>query len=332
MVARVTIAENHIHVSADSFSAEGGFGERCGHGKEIDQAAFPASHDGGQFRTFDVHHVYHHVGHPAIGEARHFFLDGDGVGGAGEDNLVAAGVFAGFDVGWIAHDADHFSGNANPLAGNGVAEYSALAVGAQDNHRVAGPGQTFHLGWSARNVQNRQGQVFVHVVRQFGIDAAAEEDCLAFDFHLVLVQQHPLDLVDFQRRQRKRDHAGDGVAYGDFVFHLKLGADLRHPADQHSAGAGVLVFVLARAVNQIDGVVREGFFQVCVSLGDKFVLDLVERGGIHIEADHVDEQFIIPDLAHVIVQNSGRLGQYALGFDNPVCAETAAAGFHIQLL
>ena len=163
---------------------------------------------------------------------------------------------------------NHLARYAHSLAGDGVAEDSALAVCTDDDNGVPRPGEAFHLSGSAGHIQHGEGKVYIHVVRKLGIDAAAEKDGLAFDLHLVFFQKDSFDLVDLEGGEGEGNHSGYGVADLDLVFHLKVGPQGSHFADEHSAGACVLILMFSGAVGKFDRVFREGFFQVFVPLGD----------------------------------------------------------------
>ena len=128
------------------------------------------------------------------------------------------------------------------------------------------------------------------------------------------------DLVDLERRQRERHEGGDAVADLEVAV-LELGADLGDRAQQHAAGAGVGVVVLAALLDDAEAVA--GHLLDVAALG---LFDLREAGRVDVQRVDVDEDLVVVDL-HRVVDLPRRLRQDALGLEDPVGA-VLVAFFH----
>ena len=67
-----------------------------------------------------------------------------------------------------------------------------------------------------------------------------------------------------------------------------------------------------------------GILSLCLGI----VVDIGKRSGVDIERLHVNEDLIVVDLVHVVVQLVGGLRKNALGFDYSVCTESVSVFLH----
>ena len=131
-----------------------------------------------------------------------------------------------------------------------------------------------------------------------------------------------LDLVDLQRGEGQGDQGGDLVADLQVAV-LQIGADVSDLADEHAAGAGDRVLLLAALGHDPEDHVADLLLVAAADVGN-----LGEGSGVDVQGDDVADDLVGIVLGHVVVDLIGRLGQNALGFDDAVSAVLVAFQFH----
>ena len=324
MAFGVAVAHDHVHVGTDAFSTQRGLGEAGGHREEVDDTVILRAEHGGHLLVGHVDAVDGHVGHLAIGQLFDEFIDLDGrhAGSAFHDVAEAEVLDALGRLGTVG-DTDHLTRDADALLGFVGAEHTALTTGAKDDDGLAVLAQLGGLGRSTSHVQSTQGELLRHVIRNLGIDAAFEQDGLALDVDLVNVGTDFQDLVDAERGQREADEGGDAVAFLQVDLAFQGVADLLDLAEEHTARAGTTVAVLALQFHVEEHLLLHLFHDLLfacarTSLLLGVVVDVGERSGVDIQGLHVDEDLVVPNLVHVVVQFVSGLRQHADGFDYTV--------------
>ena len=236
--------------------------------------------------------------------------------------MIDPQLHEGGDLLGVPDQAHHVAGGAHLLHGLIAAEDGALAVGPQDQDGVPLLGELAGLGGGAGHVESRQGQGFAHVGGELGIDAAFKEHCLAHDVHPVDVLVDGQNLVDAQRGQ------GQGHQGSDLVPHLQIPilqvlADIGHGADEHTAGAGNRVLLLAPLGHDAHDHLADLLFVAAAGL-----LDLGEGGGVDVQGLNVADDLVGVENVHVVVDPVRRLGEHALGLDDAMGAVLVAFECH----
>ena len=265
-----------------------------------------------------------HVGHLAVGQFFDEFIDlhGSHAGSAFHDVAEAEVLDTLGRLGAVG-DTDHLTRDADALLGFVGAEHTALAASAKDDDSLAILAELGGLGRSTSHVQSAQGELLRHVIRNLGIDAAFEQDGLALDVDLVNVGTDFQDLVDAERGQREADEGGDAVAFLQVDLAFQGVADLLDLAEEHTARAGTTIAVLALQLDVEEHFLLHLFHNsllACAftSLLLGVVVDVGERSGVDVQGLHVDEDLVVPNLVHVVVQLVSGLRQHADGFDYTV--------------
>ena len=179
-------------------------------------------------------------------------------------------------------------------------------------------GQPPRLGGGAGHVEGRQSQRLGHIVGQLGVNAALEQDGLALDIDAVDGLVDGLDPVDLQRGQGQADQRGDLVADLQVAVGEVL-ADVGHLADEHAAGAGDRVLLLAALGHDAEDHLADLLLVAAAGF-----LDLGEGGGIDVQADHIADDLIGVMLAHIVVNLPRGLGEHALRLNDAVGAVLVA--------
>ena len=248
----------------------------------------------------------------AVIDLQGLFQHFDGLGGAGHDGVGAqlhgleqVGVLLGEDHG------HHVAQGAHPLHGLGADQHAGFAGGTQHQHVVVDLDQLGGLGGSAGHIQGGQRKLFAQIVGQPGVQAAFEQDGLAHDVHPVDVLVHGQDLVDAQGGQGQGDQRGDLVAGLQVDLVLQIVADGVHDADEHAAGAGDRVLLLATLGHDGHNHLTDLLLIAPTGLGD-----LGEGGGVDVQGGDVHQDFVGVDLSHIVVDPVSGLSQDSLGFDD----------------
>ena len=131
------------------------------------------------------------------------------------------------------------------------------------------------------------------------------------------------DLVDAERGQREGDQSGDAVAFLQVDLAFQGVTDLLDLAEEHTARAGTTVAVLALQFHVEEHLLLHFFHDLLfacarTSLLLGVVVDVGERSRVDIQGLHVDEDLVVPNLVHVVVQFVSGLRQHADGFDYTV--------------
>ena len=324
MALRVAVAHNHRHVLAYAFRAQSRFGKRCRHREEIDHAVVFRADDAGHFGVFDVDVVDRHVAEFAVRQFFDFLVNRHRLRGVGRKYVVAeAEVQQTFRALFAVAKADNLARHAGALLGFIAAEHTALAARADNQNRIAGLYELGRLGRRAGYVQSRKREVFGQVGRNLGIDAAFKQNGLAVDVHLVDVGADVLDFVNAQGRKRERNQGRDFVAFLEVDFAFERVADFLYRAEQHTARTRYGVAVLALFFHDAEhdfgnlGLVAAGLF-----------FNLRKAGGVDVQRLYVNEDFIVVEHVHVVVDFVGRLGQNALGRNDAVCTVFVSFRLH----
>ena len=286
----------------------------------------------------DVDAVDGDVGHFAVGEALDEFVDLDGGhAGSGLDDVAEAEVLDALGGLGAVGDADDFAGDADAFFGFVAAEHAALAAGAEDDDGLAVLAELGGLGGGAGHVEGGEGELLGHVGGDLGVDAAFEEDGLALDVDLVHVGAYFEDFVDAQGGEGEGDEGGDAVALLEVDFAFQGVADFLDLAEEHAARAGATIAVLALELDVEEHFLLDLFHDLVLGgagAGLLFgvVVDVGEGGGVDVEGLDVDEDFVVPDFVHVVVELVGGLREDAFGFDDAVGAVLVAFFLHNVVL
>ena len=218
---------------------------------------------------------------------------------------------------------DYLARYPSAFLGFVAAEHTALSARTDNQHGIARFHQFGRLGRRTGHIQCRQSQVFRKVGRNLGIDAAFKQDRLAVDVHLVDIGADILDLVNPQRGQRKRNQRGNLVAFLQVDLILQRVADFFNRTQEHTARARHRVAVLALLGHDIQHDFSD-FSLVSASL----LFNLRKAGRVDIQGLHVNQDFIVVQDIHVVVQFVGGLRKHAFGRNYTVCTVFVAFRLH----
>ena len=324
MALGITVAHDHRHILAHAFSTQSGFGEGSGHREEVNQAVVLGAEDAGHFRVFDVHIVDADVAKLALGQFHDFFVNRNRLGCIGGEYIVAeTELLQTFGALLAVAQTNHLACDPGAFFGFVAAEHTALSTRADNQHGIARFYQFSCLGRRTGHIQCRQSQVFRKVGRNLGIDAAFKQDRLAVDVHLVYIGADILDFVNPQRGQRKRNQRGNLVAFLQVDFVLQRVADLFNRTQEHTSRTRHRIAVLALLGHDI-----QHDFSNLGLVATSLLLDLRKAGRVDIQRLHVNQDLIVVQDVHVVVQFVGGLGQHAFGRNYTVCTVFVAFRLH----
>ena len=324
MALGVAVAHDHGHVFAYALGAQSGLGEGRGHGEEVDGATVPHGEDAAHLAVLHVDHADGHVVFlPAVGLQRGFQYR-HRLGGADHDGLMAqAQTFEQACVLVADNQRDYAAGSAAALHGLIAAEHAALARAAQDENAVAPVDQLAGLGGGAGHVQGVQSQFLAHVVGKLGVQAGLEQDGLGIHLHPVNILVDREDLVNLQGGHGQGDQRGDAVALLQVDLPLQIVAQLGDCTHKHAAGAGNGVLLLAALRHDLQDLGSDLLIVVSGLVGD-----LGKGSRVDVQGGDVHQDLVGVDLVHIVIDTVGRLGQDALGLDDPVRAVPIAFFLH----
>ena len=220
-------------------------------------------------------------------------------------------------------DTDNLAGDADALLGLIAAEHTALATSTEDDDGLTIVAQLSGLGGSTGHIECAEGQLLGHIVGNLGIDTALEEDSLTLDVDLVDLGTDLAEAVDAERSQRQADEGSDAVALFQVDLALQGVADLLNLTQQHTAGTGTTVAVLAL---QLD--IEQHFFlhlfedllfgSAFASLLLGIVHNVGERRGVDVKGLDIDKDLVVIENIHIVVDLVCRLRQNALRLEYTV--------------
>ena len=129
-----------------------------------------------------------------------------------------------------------------------------------------------------------------------------------------------LDLVYAQRSHGQGDQGSDLVADLQVAV-LEIFADVANLTDEHAAGTGYGVLLLAALGNYAKDHFADLLLVAAAGFGN-----LGEGSGVDVQGDDVAHDLVGIELSHVVVNFVSRLGQNALGLDYAM--DTVLVAFH----